>query len=476
VNTWTERLLALIILGTALAFGGVVPLAYSSMEIAVFILLFVVLALECFRGQVTLRWPWPVCILIAWVLLEIIPLPRAVIRLLSPVREHLMASVNPQWVSGSLWTLSIDPHRTLLYLMRLLAYAGAFALAAWAFNPRKGKSPLVNGLILLGTFEALYGLYQYLTNHQKIFGYTKVAYATDATGTYINRNHFAGLLELIVPLVIAVGFYQFQVWQRERWQIQHSSSEANVAAYRGFFYIFLAILMGLAAICSHSRMGIFGLLTSLIFIFLLGQARSGLGIWKAVSLLVVFGILAYGSWLGLGPALRRFENIGKPGYLENEGRLQIWEDSKDLIHDYPVTGTGLGTFGEAFRHYQRHLTYAFVSHAHGDYIEFTCDIGLLGALLLFGSIFWLWLKSIRAFWGEMSPYRHAIILGCIGSTMAILIHSTTDFNLQIPANALILATILGINYKAVCLRKQERAAPAEAAPPEGLSHGAIRLS
>lgn len=464
MKVWIERLLALVILGTALAYGGVVPLAYSSMEIAVFILLFAVALGEGFRGHLTLRLPWPVWILLAWVGLEMVPLPATVVRFLSPLRARAMAALAPQWVSGSWWTLSIDPHRTLLYFMRLLAYAGAFALAAWAFNPRQGKSPLVNGLILLGSFEALYGLFQYLTRQQKIFGYTKIYYTTDATGTYINRNHFAGLLELTVPMVIAVAFYQFQIWRRERWPRRHLSEESHVAAYRGFFYLFLAILLGVAAICSHSRMGIFGMLVSLLFILLLSQARSGLGAWKTASLLVVFGLLAYGSWVGLGPALRRFENLGKAGYLESEGRLHIWKGAEHLVRDYPLAGSGLGTFGEAYRHYQRHLTYAYVSHAHSDLVEFTSDIGLFGALLLFGGILWLWVKSLRAFWGEMGLYRRAITLGCIGSTMALLIHSATDFNLQIPANALIWATILGINYKVVCLRKQEVPVPAGERP------------
>jgi O-antigen ligase len=396
------------------------------------------------------------------------------------MRAGLMASIAPRWVSGAWWTLSIDPHRTLLNFLKLLAYVAAFVLASWAFSPRQGKSSIVNGLVVLGSFEALYGLYQYLGHHQKIFGYTKVAYTTDATGTYINRNHFAGLLELIIPLTVAAGFYQIQLWRRERWRATRRSEENHVAAYRGLFLLFLVIIMGVAAICSHSRMGIFGMFVSLIFILLLSQARSGTRVWKAASLLIIFGILAYGIWVGLGPALHRFENLGKRGYLEQEGRLHIWEGAKRLIQNYPLTGTGLGTFGEAYRHYQHYLTYAYVTHAHSDIIEFTCNIGILGAILLFGSILWLWGQSIRAFFGEMGEYRRAITLGCIGSTLALLIHSTADFNLQIPANALIWAMILGMNYKAVHLRKEEGRVPVALAgkppSPEGVEHGAIRLT
>jgi hypothetical protein len=75
--------------------------------------------------------------------------------------------------------------------------------------------------------------------------------------------------------------------------------------------------------------------------------------------------------------------------------------------------------------------------------------------LLFLPILYLFLRMIISFLTDPHRYRPAVTLGCMGSTLGILIHSVTDFNLQIPANALIFAVVLGIAYKAACVERRE---------------------
>ena len=96
-----------------------------------------------------------------------------------------------------------------------------------------------------------------------------------------------------------------------------------------------------------------------------------------------------------------------------------------------------------------------IDHAHNDYLEFASETGAVGFSLLFLPIFYLLGRMIISFLKEHRRYRSAILLGCIGSTLGLLIHSLTDFNLQIPANALIFAVILGIGYKAACIESQK---------------------
>jgi O-antigen ligase len=111
-------------------------------------------------------------------------------------------------------------------------------------------------------------------------------------------------------------------------------------------------------------------------------------------------------------------------------------------------GTGLGTFAVAFRRYQTTLLNSFVDHAHNDYLEVTTDTGILGAALLFIPIIGLVIKMILAYAAARSAYRRSVLLACIGSAAALLVHTTMDFNLQIPANALLFAVVLGIGSKA----------------------------
>jgi O-antigen ligase len=144
-----------------------------------------------------------------------------------------------------------------------------------------------------------------------------------------------------------------------------------------------------------------------------------------------------------------------------EPRISFWKDSLRYVRDYPVAGTGLGTFGLGFRHYQTTTLEKYVDHAHNDYLEVAAETGVAGAALFFLPILWLLAKMITTFLDDTGRYREAVTLGCIGSTVALLLHSLTDFNLQILANALVFAVVLGIAYKIVFIERQE---PLPAAP------------
>jgi O-antigen ligase len=120
----------------------------------------------------------------------------------------------------------------------------------------------------------------------------------------------------------------------------------------------------------------------------------------------------------------------------------------------------LGTFPVAFRRYQTSLLELQVDHAHNDYLEVATDTGIAGAVLLFLPILWLLIRMILAYAGARNPYRRSVLLACIGSIAALLVHSTMDFNLQIPANALLFAVVLGIGSKATISGARSRSVAA----------------
>jgi O-antigen ligase len=458
MNRVLELMLALTIIGTTLAFGGVQPLTYTLMELALFLAVLLLLWKQTRQGEIALWLPlWPVLFAL-WVLLQLVPLPSFFVGWISPARllDPTLSSVAPgQWV----WTtLSIYPHDSVLALLKFLAYLGAFLLAAYLFESRKRKSTLLRVLILLGCFEAVYGIVQYLTGWQKIFTYTKQFDLMEATGTYINRNHFAGLLELTLPFVVASLYYSFQLWSEGRVADTEKASAPRVSSSsQSIFYMFVLLIMVIGVIFSRSRMGILVTLFSILFMFLAALVRLKVGrrAWMGGVFLFLFCVTAYGIWIGLDPVLLRFELMSESGYPQMEGRISNWGDALHLVRDYPVTGAGLGTFGLAFRHYQTGSVNFYVDHAHNDYLEFAADTGLLGVALLFLPILYLLLRMLIFFLTDPRRYRPAVTLGCIGSTLGMLIHSLTDFNLQIPANALIFAVVLGIGYKAVCVERGE---------------------
>lgn len=450
-----EIVTVLVIVGAALAFGGVHPITYSLVEVALFLALLVLMARELFHGRGRFQvLIWPV-LFVLWVALQLVPLPAGLVQHLSPARVASagLALLPPGSHAGTL-ALSINSHDTMVALLKFLAYFSAFLLAAHLFDSRQHKSTLIRGLIILGCFEAGYGIVQYLTGWHKIFTYTNVHDLLDATGTYINRNHFAGLLELILPFVLASAFYSLQKGSGVSRPDGRRAPSQPSARYQALFYLFLLSIMSVALVFSRSRGGIIAATFSLIFIALLGQLRIRRKGWMLSVVFFLTLIIGYGFWIGLNPVLFRFEKMGQRNFLQMEGRVQIWQDTLELVREYPLTGTGLGTFPTAYRRYQTGSLDKFVNHAHNDYLEFTSDTGLPGVALLFLPILYLFIRMIVSFLNDSHRYRRSILLGCIGSTLALLIHSTMDFNLQMPANALVFAVVLGIGYKIACRESQ----------------------
>ncbi|MGO8736812.1 MAG: O-antigen ligase family protein [Terriglobia bacterium] len=443
--------LLLIITGSVMAFGGVQSPGYTAMEAALFLLTLVVLVRQTIDGKIDLPLPLWFLPFLGLVLLQTIPILLRVVSWLSPNRllPGLQAALTP---GAARWaTLSLYPHDTLLGFFKLLAYLAAFVLAAYAFETREGKDVLTRGLIVLGSLEAAYGMVQYLTGYQKIFGFTKQFYTNEATGTYINHNHFAGFLELVIPFAAMMVFYNLQsrsahgVPERPRGRGGRYTTSLNP---RILFYVFIVVLLLIAVVFSRSRMGTFSVLASLILMALLGQVGGGRRAWMVITLLVITCSMTYAVWIGLGPVTSRFEALTPSALEDPYGRAAIWKQASGIVRDYPAVGTGLGTFGVAFRRYQTTSLDLFIDHAHNDYLEVTTDTGILGAALLFIPIMGLLIKMILAYVGARGAYRRSVLLACIGGTAALLTHSAADFNLQIPANALLFAVVLGIGFKA----------------------------
>jgi O-antigen ligase len=450
--TWV---LAGVLCGTVLAFGGVETGATTAAEIAVFTAFFVLLFRQTKAGTVQLPVPvWPLLFFL-WAGFAVVPLPPALVRTLSPHRWVDLAGVAAD--AATKWTtLSVYPHDTQGALLNFAAYLAIFVLAAWLHDSTSHRNAVLNVLVGLACFEAAYGMIQYLAGWQTIFGYSKVVDLYEATGTYINRDHFAGFLEMVIPFVFAMAFYQFQAWLAEG--SRHAGwphpARTSGAGARTILFLFLLAMLMLAEIFSRSRGGILVAAFSLIFVALLTQAKTGHKLWTLAVLFLFMGVLAYGLWIGLTPVLMRFEMMRETARFQLEVRPSIWADTLRLIHDYPVFGTGLGTFGVAFKPYQTAFVSFFVDHAHNEYLETAAETGWAGAGLLYVPMIVLLVRMVFSFLDDPRHYRRAVTLGSVGSTLAVLIHSLIDFNLHIPANALIFAFVLGIGYKASCLERR----------------------
>jgi O-antigen ligase len=435
-----ESSLISCLLYAALAFGGTEPALFSVAQIVLFAAFaFLVLAQPDLLIPANPAARIVPVVLVAIVLLQLCPLPLSWVGRSGPALAEL---------AGSRWTRwTIQSYATRTHLLALLACLAVFYLALLVCQTRGGKRRLVFSLLGLGIFEAFYGLIQYLTGFQRIFAYVKKYDLEEATGTYVNRNHYAGLLEMILPFSLALAFYEFERLRRR--EAQSPRRKRKLFAGSGFpreiFWVAVAVLIAVALLFSRSRMGILaGLLSSLFVFGLVAISRLGgrNGLWLAGSFLVLGLTLAV--WIGPGPVLQRFQNVGDEYSGQGQDRVTIWKDARGLMRAHPLLGTGFGTFSIAYTSVQTGFLGRFVNHAHNDYLEISSDLGIPGALVLFSSVFVILGRAVRTSYSAERSFEQAAALGAAGAIVAILLHSLVDFNLYIFANAMVLSAVLGL--------------------------------
>jgi O-antigen ligase len=442
VLRFSEAGLSIAIWIAVLAFGGTSPPFFFLTQVII-LGLGVLLLSANWRAPLT-AVHFPVIaplLLIALVLLQIVPLPAFL--------ASLSGSLRSAFADQTRYTLSVAPYQTLSHLLVLVTYLTAFYLVLLVCEHQNAKKRLVYALVALAVFEAFYGLVQYLTGWQHIFAYAKKYYLEDATGTYINRNHFAGLLEMVLPFTVALALRLAGDLRRTA-----QRSEAKARSFLSakellplVFWLFLAIVIFAALIFSRSRMGIISALASLIAILgLAGSSSQSKGTRAVVAVLVFAGVVGIVVWVGSDPVVTRFETLSQEYAQTGQNRVSIWRDTLKLIHQHPLFGTGLGTFSVAYTSVQTVFLSLLVDHAHCDYLELSSDLGLPGGILVFGSIFGILARAVRRYWRAEGSLDTAVCLGCIGSIIAILVHSLADFNLYIPANALVFTAMLGLAW------------------------------
>ena len=425
------------------------------MELAVFIVFLLLLLQQTRKGKIDLPFAPVMGILILLLGLQIIPLPVDMIRSISPHRlENLSILASPS--SGSWVPFSIFPHATLVAFIKMLSYLAAFSIAAYLFDSKGRGVGLILMLAGLGLMEAVLGLVLNLGGWQDIFPIASQYGATRARGSYINPNHYAAVLAMTLPFLFGWVYYLYQRNKDHFTERNPRGPGGRRHSISGqvLFYMFLLLVMLVALFLSRSRMGIVSAVSSFLLLVLLSQMKGRQTRLLVGSFLVLGGVAAYVLWIGLDPILSRFALLLEGGSLGSNVRVLVWKDGLRLLRDYPWLGTGLGTFGTAFRTYQTTSVDMWFDQAHNDYLQFATELGVIGFLFLFGPIFYLMFRMIRSFLSDPSRFRASVTLGCIGGAFSLLVYSVTDFNLQIPANAMIFAVILGIGYKASCVERK----------------------
>jgi O-antigen ligase len=313
---------------------------------------------------------------------------------------------------------TISAYSTRVELTLLLADIIILFLAAQVFQTVEDWRGFVWFIMLFGFVVAIFGVLQQLTFNGKLYWFREMRYGGIPFGPYVNRNHFAGFMELVIPVSL-VPLVLGKV-RRERLYIVG---------------LFALVSIG-ASILSASRGGVvsFGVELGVLFLVMLLR-RSGGSHVLAGGLVLLLALLMV-SWLGVRQVLDRFSSLQSLEVSVGK-RASMRQDTWRIFRDHPWTGTGLGTLPTVYPAYETLYDAKFVNHSHNDYLEALADTGIIGGLCCAAFLGLLFFGSLRAVLLVDTPFAACLhlsgLLGCSG----FLVHSFADFNLHIPANALL---------------------------------------
>jgi len=368
-----------------------------------------------------------VLLFVPYVACQLLPLPMFLLRVLSPTRAHLAGALANVMQPVTFAPLSIASSLTVANLLRVAAYTLVFLLARGLAGRLSTRpwTPVVP-ILILAALEAVLGIVQ------------SAAGADFAHGTYMNKKHYAGLLEMALPLAVMWGIGRL-------FGRGSGSFSSALPAIQFSALLSVAVLIFIAILYSLSRMGFSAALFSLFVMagVALGTRLPRLHTYVAVAVLAVLFVV---SFVLLPPEalIAEFAKIVPTENFGGDGRFTIWRDTVHLIRAYPLFGCGFGTFDVAFLKYQTGVVDLDFAFAHNDFLQLVAELGVVGFLIPTAIILMVLLRALRAAESRGNAQVRYLGIACIGTFSALLLHSLVDFNLYIPANALVLTWIAGI--------------------------------
>jgi O-antigen ligase len=374
-------------------------------------------------------------------------LPSGIIRIISPKTYDLRCQLSATGLLANneppIMTLSLFPFATKVEFLKWLSLAGLFLfLLSWRLSDRRHRITrhLILAVFLVGVFESLYGMLEFFSGHGHILNLDYSSRISSVTGTFFNRNCLAGYLLMAIPL--SVGFF----FSRKVNQLGQSLGlRLRISSLDGKDLLigFGLVLMILGLLFTSSRGGIVSLLIAFsLMAFLFRNPRRKEKFSK--TSVMVFGLaLLWAVWIGIDALVNRFFAVSEG----LEGRWLRWVDTWSIFKDFPLFGSGLGTFAEVFSMYRSFHIRGLDIQAENDFLQLSAEVGILGIvplLILFVFLLRKAVSGVRSL-PSWDPQRHIGIGGLIG-ILALMFHGIVQKNLQLPANAFLFtvawATVL----------------------------------
>jgi O-antigen ligase len=383
-------------------------------------------------------WPrspllWPALAFLAFVLLQLVP-----------------------W-GGESWTLSAQAtRRGAAFVVALLAL---HLSAVAAFTRLGARLRFRRFLAWLGLVLGFVALVQLAADVSRIYGFFQPWESDSFYGPFVNRNHFAGYMLMVVP--VSLGLLA-EAWRRYRRRVGETPNLRRRLVALGtregtrLLYAALLPLVAIAALlASTSRGGLLAFGAGLVLAAIGLRSRRGTPVWAAALVFVAVAL----AWFGLERLEIRFVRAGE----DAPGRTVVWQESLDLMEGPRwATGYGFNAYAEALSRVPgwrlpegatpwpdpvrealespERYGYrapgdlpglAWYREAHNDWLQLLVETGLPGLLL------GLWAALVALLAARGDPWLFAALAGP-------LIHAFVDFDFQIPAIPVLFVVLVAL--------------------------------
>jgi O-antigen ligase len=318
-------------------------------------------------------------------------------------------------------------HAAVTEAMDYVAYAILLFIGVQLFYYGQRLRMFAGVLTWFGLGLSLFAIVQSFTSNGMLYWMRAPRFSSSIYGPYANRNHYAGLMEMLVPFALATCFSR------------------RAGAGKRLAGGFAALLMSASIFLSGSRGGTAAFVAEMIF---LGIATSALRKsktldWKAGVLFAALAVFLV--WIDVSPALTRWTAL--QGDLQ-AGRAEIARDCWHMFLQKPVMGWGLGAFPYVYPQFRSFYTDYLINQAHNDYLQVIVETGLVGgfAMLWFlVALYWRALARLGRLRSRLATdFGSTARLAALTGSTGLLVHSLVDFNLHIPANAALFFVLCSI--------------------------------
>ena len=386
--------LVALLFAAPLAFGAVQVWAWSALAVISVALLFS-WAVGCAQQRL---------VMIQWSSLYI---PAILFLLLSVIQ--LLSGLTLDKIGTREALIKLITDIVLLFLAGQL-----FATASRRFWSRFGLTVTVYAFLL-----SVFAIVQFFSRPDLLYWSVKPQWGGAAFGPYVNHNHYAGLMEMLLPIACA-----YLLGKKGRHPVR----------WLGAF----AVLVAFSSVeLSGSRGGVIALLIEIaIFGIVFGRSRlfgeRRVAAMAAIAILTVVAVLL---WIAPPEVLDRYQTLVKSPDLTLGIRKQMTMDALHVFRDHRWVGTGLGSYETVSPHYQNVLPQRIVDHAHNDFAELMAETGIVGFVLAVVALAIFVVTAFRTIKSKFDELGGCIRLGAAVGCCGVLVHSFSDFNLHIPANA-----------------------------------------